>query len=136
MTYSIMKEKQKTCITIIEQSGLLPLAKFTDVINITHNVHKIRVASIGGIITNVGYVPPYDDDIYYITSDLISNTHDNILGSFNNITGTNSKNKEFRPTSISINGEYEFTIYQSNNEIGVFPGKIFIDLEFIELEND
>lgn len=130
-----MKEKQKTCITIAKSAIANP-ATFTEYINIPHNVDIIVCKGMG--FTILSGVPAIIDDAYYITSNLISNTHDAILGYGPNINyDFPVSEKQFKNTMNVINGTYTFNIYSvssgnANNAAG--NTSVIFSLEFIELE--
>lgn len=129
-------EKQKTCITIVSELDPAHPAYFQQYINIPHRVDKIKVTSIGGIIfTNAPAIVP---SIFYIDSDLVTNPHDRILGTFANFSqsyNSSTKTKEFSNPSKSVNGNYTFQVYDLqglllNTNNG--NSYVHIDLEFIE----
>lgn len=130
-----MHEKRKTCITISKSTGT---SNFTEYLNIPHRVDIIRVTAIGGFIFNA--TPELVDSIFYLKSDLISgNIHDNVLGTFGNLNySTNStKIKEFLCGSGSVNGSYNFQIFDLANQRLITyteANAVFIDLEFIEYD--
>lgn len=135
-TYNIMAkiEKNKTCITVNSSNIALAFSSFTNYINIQHNVDIIRVTAIGGDMFAVG---AGNTTVFYVdTPNLISNTHDTILGTFDVVGSNQTKIKEFKTTNKIINGSYTFNIYQLLYPIVPNPygGNIFIDLEFIEYE--
>ena len=143
-----MKEKQKTCITVMKRgigggAGGAAITNFSDYITIMHNVDIIRVTSIGGEIYNdagLGAGPVLVDEAFYITSDLVTNIHDNILGLFGNLSYnfSGSRPKEFLNNNKPISGTYTFYIYQLADGLANSYNSrvsIYINIEFIELED-
>lgn len=131
-----MKEKQKTCITI-QKAAISNPGMFTEMINIPHNVNVIRCKTIGFIIYD-GVTAQLIDDAFYITTNLISNIHDNILGFGPNLnTNFPTSEKTFYFNQNIVSGIYTFNIhYVSNGLLNIDTGgtSVVIDLEFIELE--
>ncbi len=127
--------KQSTYITIVK---LVSSGEFTEFIAIPHNVDIIKCHSMGAYIINA--VPALITDTFYITSELVSNVHDNILGICPNVSFTNAVTaKTFRNNNKTINGTYSFKIYQlitGSLLAANLGGSVYINLEFIELENN
>lgn len=135
-----MLEKQKTCITVIGRG--VALTQFTSFINIPHKVDIIRVRSIGGEVYNdPGAGSVLVDEAFYVTTDMVTNTHDQILGIFGNLSYhfSNSNRKDFMHPSKKVSGTYTFTLYQLNDGlINTYNrnASVYINLEFIELDSN
>lgn len=133
-----MKEKQKTCITVLHNGNAIN--QFTKFLNIPHRVDIIKITGIGGEIYNdPGGGAVLVNDAFYITSDLVTNYNDNILGIFGNFTYafSDSGKKTFINNSGSIYGTYTFYLYQFKNRIlNTYNDSVtvYINIEFIELE--
>lgn len=131
-----MKEKQKTCITVIGRG--VAINTFNESINIPHNVDIIHITSIGGIILNNNAIV---GNAFYIRSNLVTNIHDQILGVFGNLSYqfSNSGEKTFRNLNRIITGTYTFEIlnFDDGTLINYNEGvTVYINIEFIELEKD
>lgn len=130
-------EKQKTCITITKAAIATP-GTFTDFIYIPHKVDKIICKSLGFIILDA--VPSLVDDAYYVTSDLITNVHDQILGVGPNLDKTfmATQNTEFTYEKKMVSGTYTFKIFSlatGNLNDATGGTSVYINLEFIELDS-
>ena len=72
-----MKEKQRTCITIRANGGA-NFSSFSEYINIPHNVDIIVCRDMSFDVVDAD--PEYEKNAFYVTSNLITNIHDQILG--------------------------------------------------------
>lgn len=127
-----MKEKQKTCITI-QKAGIIS-SPFNEYISIPHNVDIIICKAIGFIV--IDGTPALVNDAFYITSNLISNIHDQILGFGPNLNyDFPTSYKRFQNIQKIINGNYSFSIHSiTTGNVNINNASVVIDLEFIELE--
>lgn len=128
-----MSIKQKTTITIAKI--VTNHISFNEYISIPHRVHEIIVHSIGFIILDAG--PAVVESAFYITSDMITNPHDQILGVAGNIgfPYNDTRMKKFIYTNEYVNGTFNFYIYnlqtlEPNTNLG--GTTVHIDIEFIE----
>ena len=130
-------EKQKTCITVIaKRPDIENNSVFSERIYIPHQVDVIKVTSIAGYVYLAGGAV-VSNDVYYITSNLVSNIHDTILGYFGNLNSINTSSVKEFTNNQPINSVYTFIINQAlfkapNTNTG--PIVVSINLEFIELE--
>ena len=126
-----MKEINQTTITI-RRSGDTT-SNINEYIYIPHMVDLIECTDASFIVNSADI----SDSNFYITSNLISNLHDNILTHGANYSrfGTSAR-KIFKNPSRIVNGNYSFNIFKTHTGAlnNVANSSIIFTLKFIELE--